>query len=255
MEQRLKIAKNAILKAGDYLKKEFYNRHHVLMKADDTELLDEDLKSEEILMSEISKFFPADSFLTEERETEIKSDKIWVFDPICGSYYYLRGVETWSISMAFISENQYLIGGVYQPLLGNLFWSEKGKGTFGNNKIIHVSDIDEIDKAFISVELGIFRSKRFDILKLAQNVKRLRTSGGTGGELSYVAAGYLDGLIKTNQALMHFAGGRAILEEAGGVFLDFSGKPAPTFLDRNKTIDYIACNKNLASELLKYVAV
>lgn len=253
MEQRLKIAKNTILKAGDYLKREFHNRHHVLMKPDNTELLDEDLKSEEILMSEISKSFPNDTFFTEERETKFDKSRVWVFDPICGSYYYLRGVETWSISMAFISKDQYLIGVVYQPLLGNLFWSEKGKGAFGNNQTIHVSEIDEIDKSFISLELGVFRSKKFDILKLAQSVKRLRISGGTGGELSYVAAGYLDGLIKTNQALMHFAGGRAILEEAGGVFLDFSGQQAPTYLDRNRTIDYIACNKNLAPKLLKYV--
>lgn len=253
MEQRLEIAIKAVTRAGNYLKEEFHKRHQVSFKADHSVLLGEDLKSEEILMSEIGKVFPGDSFLTEERETEIKSDKIWVFDPICGSYSYLRGVETWSLSAGLVIENQYLIGVVYQPLLGNLFFSQKGKGAFMNNQPIQPSKISKISEAFVAVESDVFKTDKVDLRKLGKDVYRLRVGHGSGGELSYVACGFLDGLIKTNQALMHFAGGRAILEEAGGVFLDFSGQPVPTFLDRNKTTDYLACNKYLASELLKYV--
>lgn len=253
MEQRLKIAIKAITKAGDYLKEEFHKRHQVSFKADHSVLLGEDLKSEEILMSEISKVFSMDSFLTEERETEIKSGKVWVFDPVCGSYSYLRGVETWSLSAGLVVNDEYLIGVVYQPLLGNLFYSQKGQGAFMNNQSIKPSRISKISEAFIAVESDVFKTEKVDLRKLGKDVYRLRVGHGSGGELSYVAAGYLDGLIKTNQALMHFAGGRAILEEAGGVFLDFSGQPAQTFLDRNKMTDYLACNKYVVSELSKYV--
>lgn len=115
MDKRLHVGIKAVTKAGDYLRGQFLKKHRVSLKKDKTVLLGEDLKSEEILLSTISKAFPRDSFLTEERDTNITSDGVWVFDPLCGSYSYLRGVETWSISAAFISENKYQVGIVYQP--------------------------------------------------------------------------------------------------------------------------------------------
>lgn len=121
---RLQVITKAIIEAGDYLKNNFHKRHQVSWKKDETVLLGEDMKAEEILMKGIRNFFPSDSFLTEEQDTTITSDDIWVFDPLCGSYSYLRGVETWSLSAALIHDDQYKIGVVYQPLLNNLFTSE-----------------------------------------------------------------------------------------------------------------------------------
>ena len=90
--------------------------------------------------------------------------------------------------------------------------------------------------------------------KIIADMKRLRVGHGSGGELSYVAAGFLDAVIKTDQALMHFAGGRAVLEGAGGIFVDFTGHPAPTYFDKNKSINYIACsNITFANEILSYL--
>jgi fructose-1,6-bisphosphatase/inositol monophosphatase family enzyme len=100
----------------------------------------------------------------------------------------------------------------------------------------------------------VFNDEKVHLKKIIANMKRLRVGHGSGGELSYVAAGFLDAVIKTDQALMHFAGGRAIIEETGGVFVDFSGKSAPTFLDKNKTTNYIAAsNVILAREIISYI--
>ncbi len=254
MDKRLQTAILAVKKAGDYLRAQFLKKHRVSLKKDKTELLGEDIRSEEILMSIISTKFPNDSFLTEETETKITGDNIWIFDPICGSYSYLRGVETWSISAAYISEGKYLLGIVYQPYSNNLYFSQLGKGAFMNNKKIHPSNIKKVANAFIAIEHGVFNNNKVNLKTLIKDMKRLRVGHGSGGELSYVAAGFLDAVIKTDQALMHFAGGRAILEEAGGVFVDFSGKRAPTYLDRNKTTDYIAAsNIELAREIISYI--
>lgn len=254
MDKRLKIGIKAIEKAGEYLRNQFLKRHRVSLKKDKTVLLGEDIKSEEILLTAISKQFPGDSFLTEETETKLKSANVWVFDPLCGSYSYLRGVETWSISAAFIENGEYKLGIVLQPYMNNLFYGEVGKGAYMNKKGINPSQIDKVTEAFISIEHGVFNNNKVDLKKIIKDMKRLRVGHGSGGELSYVAAGFLDAVIKTDQSLMHFAGGRAIVEAVGGEFVDFSGKRAPTYFDRNKTIDYIACsNKILAKEILKYL--
>jgi len=254
MNKRLEVAMDALITAGDYLRSQFLKHHQVSIKKDKTVLLGEDLKSEEILLSTISKAFPQDSFLTEETDTTITTDTIWVFDPLCGSYSYLRGVETWSISAAFIAENKFQLGIVYQPYSQNLYFSELGKGAYMNKQKIHTSTITAVKDAFISIEHGVFNHKKFNLEKLIADMKRLRVGHGSGGELSYVSAGFLDAVIKTDQALMHFAGGRAIVEEAGGVFIDFMGKSAPIYLDKDKTTNYIACsNMTLAKEIISFL--
>jgi myo-inositol-1(or 4)-monophosphatase len=254
MDNRLKVAQSVIIEAGEYLRKQFLQRHRVSIKEDKTVLLGEDIKSEEILLAGISQIFPTDTFLTEETETKFKEDNVWVFDPLCGSYSYLRGVETWSISMAYISGGEYKIGLVYQPYSQNLFYCEKGKGAYMNKEKIHPSPIINREDAFVSIEHGVFLNKNIQLQELIQSIKRLRVGHGSGGELSYVAAGFLDAVIKTDQALMHFAGGRAIVEEAGGAFIDFSGEEAPTYFDRKKSINYIACaNISLAEAIRKMI--
>ncbi len=253
MKQRLKIAQEAIIEAGDYLKNNFYKRHTVEIKQDKTEILKEDVDSEEIIITTLKNYFPNDSFFTEERETKISSGLVWIIDPICGTYSYLRGVETWSLSIALIKDGtDYLIGVVYQPLLDNIFYSVKGGGAFKNKTTIKPSQIKDIDRSFISVEHAVFNSGKVDILKLIKDCKRIRVGHGSGAELSYVAAGYLDVVIKTGQSLTHFAGGRSIIEEAGGVFVNHKGEVVPTYFDKNKKIDYIATNKFLKQKLVSY---
>src|SRR4030043_1370811 len=117
VDRRIETAKLAVMSAGKYLIDRFHKRHDTSTKEDNTVLLNEDIESENIIMDTIFKKFPSESFFTEESETKIESEYVWVIDPLCGSYSYLRGVETWSISLALISNDVYLLGAVYQPLL------------------------------------------------------------------------------------------------------------------------------------------
>lgn len=254
MDERLKIAIEAVKKTGDYLRSRFLKEHRVAIKKDQTVLLSEDLEAEKILISIISKKFPKDSFFTEESENEIRSKNIWVFDPLCGSYSYLRGVETWSVSVAFIQDGQYKIGVVYQPYTKDIYYSLSSQGAFMNGKKINCSKIKNISEAFVSIEHGVFNNENVELKTLIKEIKRLRVGHGSGAELSYVAAGFIDAVIKTDQTLEHFAGGRAVLEAAGGVFVDFLGKRAPTYFDKNKKINYVACaNIDLARAILKKI--
>lgn len=252
MTTRLSIGAHAVLEAGKYLKNRFHTRHDVSWKEDKTVLLGEDLKSDEMLREAIHAALPSDSFFTEESSVETVGNNIWIIDPLCGSLSYLRGIETWSISVAYVENGQYQLGVVYVPLLDYLFTSEKGNGAYLNKKRIEPSKTSSLADAFVSVEHGVFTSGKYDIMKLIPSIKRIRVGHGSGGELGYVAAGYLDALIKTDQTIEHFSGGRAILEEAGGLFMDFSGEPAPIILNKESKIDYIACTPALKNSLLAF---
>ncbi len=253
MNTRLPIAIEAVTQAGNYLKHNFHTRHETFWKEDKTVLLGEDNQSNAMIFETIHKAFPNDSFLSEESKTDTVSNNIWIVDPLCGSLSYLRGLETWSVSAAYVENGEYHLGIVYVPLLDYLFTSEKGNGAFLNKKRIEPSKTSLLADAFVSLEHGVFTSRKYDVVKLISSIKRVRVGHGSGGELGYVAAGYLDALIKTDQTIEHFSGGRAIAEEAGVEFIDFTGKPAPIYLDKQKKIDYIACNKNLIAQLLNCV--
>lgn len=253
MDQRLKVGLEAIKESGDFLNTCFYNKHNYSIKKDSTVLIDEDIKSENIIINRIKKNFPQDTFISEEKITEFNKNSVWIIDPLCGSYSYLRGVETWSVSIAYLSKNRLIFGIVNQPYLNNIFYGYIGKGAFLNDKPVKPSNTHDVGKAFVSIEHGVFNDDRVNLKSLIKTIKRLRVGHGSGGELSYVASGYLDAVIKTKQTLMHFAGGQAIIEAAGGVFLNFKGENAPICFDRNKKIDYIACsNIVLAKKILKY---
>ena len=254
-DDRLAVAIRAVSNAGKYLKGRFLKPHTQLAKKDSTTLLGEDIKSEEILISTIAKAFPSDTFFSEERETFSPSEHVWIIDPLCGTYSYLRGVETWSISVALRINNVSTLSVIYQPFEDTLFHSQASSGAFMKNKRIQTSKVSRIKDAFVSLEHAVFTSGKVDTLNLISHIKRVRVGHGSGGELAYVAAGFLDAVIKTDQTIEHFAGGRALIECAGGTFVDFSGNTPPTFLDKDKRIDYIGCaNKVLANKLLDFVA-
>jgi myo-inositol-1(or 4)-monophosphatase len=223
--KELLVAVDAVNQAGEVLLDRFNRLHEFKLKEDNTEQLPEDIMSEKILVNSISGNFPKDIILTEESNPDIKeSSRVWIFDPICGSYSYLRGVETWSISMALVSEGAFKVGVVYIPLLDLLFSAEAGKGLFLNGNKIENNQFNHINNAFISVEHAVFNSGKINILKLIKDIKRIRVGHGSGQELAYVASGRLDALIKTDQTAVHYSGGRALVEISGAKFYDFSGK-------------------------------
>ena len=251
----LQVAVTVVNKAGTMLARRFNSLHSYTLKKDSTELLPEDMLSEKILAEAIAKNFPSDGILSEESNFKVNNiDRIWIFDPICGSYSYLRGVETWSVSLALVENGAYKIGVVYIPLLNLLFSAEANLGLFLNGTRVNQPGLNNLKNSFISVEHAVFNSGKLDILKLVKDIKRIRVAHGSGAELAYVASGRLDALIKTDQTAVHYSGGRALVEIAGAKFCDFSGKRARVITDNREKVDYIAVRgERLLEEILGYV--
>jgi myo-inositol-1(or 4)-monophosphatase len=252
---RIELAKEIIIKAGSYLKNEFLKRQgKVKIKSDGSVLLTEDQASENIILSPINEFFPADTILSEETPSEKKSDHVWIIDPLCGSYSYLRGVETWSISLALVHDGVYEAGLVYQPLLETFFIGIKGDGVYRNDVPVAPSLAGSLTGSFISIEHNAISDPKINFPNLIGKIKRLRVAHGSGMELAYVASGSLEAVIKTGQTAEHYSGGRALVEMAGGVFVDLDGEKLPVITDRKTKIDYIAAaNREIAGLLVDVI--
>ena len=82
-----------------------------------------DKNVEKILIEELSKSKKNYSFITEETGKINNKDKenFWIIDPIDGTVNFLHGVPHFAISVGLRSDNEILLGVIYDPIKDELF--------------------------------------------------------------------------------------------------------------------------------------
>jgi myo-inositol-1(or 4)-monophosphatase len=189
-----------------------------------------DLKAEHLLVAELSKARPAVGFLLEEGgEKPGKDPKYrWIIDPLDGTTNFLHGVPHFAISIAFEKEGEILAGVVLDPVRDEMFWAEKGKGAFVNDRRLRVSARRELKDAVIATgipHLGRPEPDRFrrELDAVMGEVAGVRRFGTASLDLAYVAAGRFDAYWERHLGAWDIAAGTIIVREAGGVVTDLEG--------------------------------
>jgi myo-inositol-1(or 4)-monophosphatase len=191
---------------------------------------------EKILIEELSKTKKNYSFITEETGIIKNKDKenIWIIDPIDGTTNFLHGIPHFAICIAHQSKGEILSGLIFDPIKDEMFFAEKDKGSFLNNKRLRVSKKNSLeDCLFSSNHEGV----KFSDLNM-------RYSGCAALDLAYVAAGRLDGFFHNKINFWDVASGEIIVKEAGGIVNNINK------FDINK-IDIRASSDAINSEMLK----
>lgn len=263
--KELKVAIEIVRRAGDFLQATHGQRHVFTRKKTSLKLskdtrkgfqTQQDIEVEKIISECLKREFPQHGFLSEESQPiNIDREYVWVVDPLEGTIAYMHGLENYGVAIALLCRRETVLGVVYCPALSYLFWAQKGMGAFLNKNRIKVSDTDKIRDSLISIEHKIFRLAEIYpkvTRDLVGKIRRLRVGESCGQELSYVAAGKSDALIKARQPIYDYAAGKIILQEAGGTFTDFNGNKVKIFLDPEEGVDFVASNGKIHQELLKY---
>ena len=190
-----------------------------------------DTKAEAKIIEVIRKYFPDHAIISEE-VGELKTDSAykWIIDPIDGTVNFAHGIPICCVSIALSHEDQLLLGAVYNPMMNELFFAEKGKGATLNGIPISVSKKDNFEKACLVTgfpykwpenrEHPIKVFERFILQGLP--VRRL---GSAAIDLCWVACGRFDGFWEYNLSPWDIAAGYLIVEEAGGRITNFDGDP------------------------------
>ena len=191
---------------------------------------------EKILIEELSKTKKNYSFLTEETGFIKNKDKenIWIIDPIDGTINFLHGIPHFAISIALMSNDELVSGLIFDPIKDEMFFAEKDKGAFLNNKRLRVSNKNLTnDFLFSSNNEGV----KFSNLNM-------RCSGSAALDLAYVASGRLDGYFQNKINIWDIAAGTLMINEAGGIVNDIHK------FDINK-IDIKASSAAINSKMLE----
>lgn len=192
-----------------------------------------DLRVERILREELSKARPGWGLVTEEHGGGIPTNKedVWIADPIDGTTNFLHGIPHFCLTIAHWRRGEIVAGIVYQPIGDELFWAEKGMGTYHNRRRLRVSARQNLGDALIATGLP-FRGKEkhpryMDTLAaVVPEVAGVRRFGAAALDLAWVAAGRFDGFWEYGLSPWDIAAGILLIREAGGAVTDMDGGDA-----------------------------
>lgn len=238
--------------AGEIIREGFGKNFQIEFKTNEKNLVTEiDKKSEKAILDFIYKKYPDHAILTEESgELKKDSEYLWVIDPLDGTTNFAHGLPIFSVSIGVMKKNEIIAGVVYD-VMNNIFYSaEKGSGSFAGNKKLKVSTSDQLALSFLVTgfpyNLADNPDKVFErfaaITKKARAVRRL---GSAAIDFCYVASGIFDGFWEVSLFPWDMCAGKLILEEAGGLITDFSGKEIDIF---SKQI--LATNKKIHQQMI-----
>jgi fructose-1,6-bisphosphatase/inositol monophosphatase family enzyme len=235
-QERLEFLSNLAIEAGK-LTLEGFGRTGQIAKGgqDEYDISTEyDLRTEELLTSRILEEF-GEPVLGEENgllgDRETAKHKLWIVDPIDGTFNYSRGIPLFGVSIAFCQDGVPVCGAIYLPVLRQLFSAAMGQGAFlaepGSSKpqpIQVANPAKDVSKLVMAVAGK--DAYKFMAAFSEQRVPRrsIRYFMCAVVCLAYVASGRMDAYLHSGLCLWDCAAGDLILREAGGsALIDHAG--------------------------------
>ncbi|MDR3512083.1 MAG: inositol monophosphatase family protein [Caulobacteraceae bacterium] len=193
-----------------------------------------DLKAEQVLFEALSAARAGYGFLGEERGLIEGTDKThtWIADPLDGTTNFLHAIPHFAVTVGLEREGQIVAGVTYNPITNELYWAEKGKGCFLNDKRLRVAARRELADTVLATGIPFMgRPGHATFLKelhqIAARVSGVRRFGSAALDLAYVAAGRFDGYWERGIQKWDIAAGMLFVTEAGGVVSDADGGDNP----------------------------
>ncbi len=250
------VALLAAKKAGTIIKTNYGKKLQVTVKGEAGKdfVTNADFGSEKAIISTIKKAFPDHAILAEESGAHAgTSEYTWVIDPLDGTTNFSRNIPFFSIAIALARKGEIILGLVYNPILNELFFAEKGSKAFLNNKPISVSERKTLAKSILSQSFDYSNEKRKDnfrnIQKTFFQIEGFRLYHSTELELCNVACGRTEGYMVSSSNPWDIAAGAFIVERAGGKVTNFDGTKWSCQVPR-----IVATNKRIHKELLQVLS-
>ena len=221
---------NAV-KAGAAELSRFFNKSFVVSNKEGINNLvtEADHASEKAILDVIKKEFPGHYILSEEAGEIIQDSSYkWIIDPIDGTVNFAHSIPLCCVSIGVEYNGEIVLASVYNPIMNELFFAEKGKGSTLNDKQIRVSKKQNVMNAclvtgFPYTYLDVPNGPLQIFEKLIRKGIPVRRLGSAAIDLCWVAAGRFDGFYEHKLQAWDSAAGYLIVEEAGGKVTDFKG--------------------------------
>ena len=226
----LDFASEIAFRAGRLALSYFQRPIDIDRKSDASPVTVADRSAEELLRGEIEARFPRHGILGEEGDDKPSTGDgpthRWILDPIDGTRSFIAGVPLWGVLVALEVDQEVSVGVCYLPGLDEIYAAAKGEGCRLNGRLTRVSETSELSKAVACVTDPIDLQSRQPAFweRLRSRVGTLRGWSDCYGHC-LVAAGRSDLAFDPIMNVWDNAALKPIIEEAGGVFTDWSSEP------------------------------
>ena len=172
------------------------------------------------------------------------AEETLVMDPIDGTSNAIAGIPYFTISLAVGTSklSDIRLGYLRNPVTGDVYTAEKGKGAFKNGCPIHVRKA-VMDDLFVMIYMG--NGAHPDAFA-AKRVKSSRSLGCASLEMAIVGEGEADGFLMKSEKytrairIVDIAASTIILREAGGEVYDLEGNVLDMPFDLEHRSNFIA---------------
>jgi len=151
----------------------------------------------------------------------------WIIDPLDGTLNYSRGFNISAVSISLWNNNCPIIGVIAPVFSNDIFFAEKGKGAWKNDRKISVSKVENKKNAVLATGFSAERNYIEDsLIKTIQNIsdyKKIRMIGSAATMLTMVASGVFDAYEEEDIFIWDIAAGLLLVKEAGGNYFMENG--------------------------------
>jgi histidinol-phosphatase len=221
-------------------------------KHDGSPVTDADRDAERTARAWIESRFPGDGIVGEEfGASEGSSGRSWFIDPVDGTRTFVRGVPLWATLIGVVEHDRAIAGAAFFPALGEIAAAGDGCGAWWNGARCQVSTVARIEDAVVlttDLRLARAEARREGWSRLAERASFGRTWGDAYGYL-LVTTGRAEAMMDARLKPWDAAPFQVLVEEAGGVFTDWTG--TPTIFGGSA----IATNLALAAEVRAALAI
>lgn len=234
MEQSYSSFITAALKnASDIAQSSFGKVSGTVKTEDNNQVLTEtDIKIGELLVSRVREAYPDHNIIDEEAGViDNQSEYTWVIDPIDGTSNFANGIPMYGVMIGLLHDSMPIAGGIALPSFDQIYTAEKDTGAYCNGKKISVSNEAKLSNSLIAYGIdGHQENPQMTIdetsalSRIILGIRNLRSSN-SAYDVTLVAGGAYGAALNKTSKIWDNVAPHIIIEEAGGVYTDFYGKP------------------------------
>jgi myo-inositol-1(or 4)-monophosphatase len=182
-----------------------------------------DLAAEQAIIKIIRDRYPSHGIIGEESGEHAGDDTVWIIDPLDGTTNFLHGFPMFAVSIGIQVKGRMSAAVVYDPVKQELFTAIRGNGAQLDGHKIRVNSKQKLAGSLIGTGFPYRENDRWmetylNQFRAVMNVAAdCRRPGSAALDLSYLAAGRLDGFWEFGLQPWDIAAGSLILREAGGI--------------------------------------
>ena len=264
LDSLLEYALDAARSAGEEVMKIYHESYDIYTKKDESPVTKADLLANSIINDILSKTnFPILSEESEDDESRLESNCVWVVDPIDGTKGFINKDGDFAIQIGLVVDEEPVIGVVYLPVFDKMYYAIKGRGAYlldgkgeDSKKRLYVKYEDSLEDSVIFVSKNHYSEEMKELIEDLK-VKEVHHVGGVGVKLGLISEGksVMDFKLTSQCSEWDLCGPQCILEEAGGYVYDVYGNP----IHYNKRVPrissgYVATSFTKKTELLQHLS-